>query len=389
MDKIYDLWFSLCFSPANDRAIKLYSQISSVKEIFQMKPNELRDMKIFTEKEIEILKSTDFSKAEEVIKQMQALNGDIITQIDERYPMRLKEIFTPPILLYSLGKLPDVNNSLPISLIGTRKPSIEGINAAKFISAGLVQAGVVVVSGMAQGLDAECNAAAVEAGGQTIAVLGSGVDVVYPANQRKLYEAIINGGGAVISEYPPTTKPIPRNFPVRNRIIAGISAGLCVIEANIKSGTMITVASAIDENRDIFAVPGSIFSKTAEGTNHLIKQGAKAVLAPSDILEEYYCIENYNFTPANNMVAEAPTKLTHRSKVSSNPNNAVVSRDYAVPQNINENQKCIFKELINGAMTPDEISDKTAIPIHKILIELTELEILGIVFSKEGSKYTL
>lgn len=202
---------------------------------------------------------------------------------DGEYPALLKTIFDPPQVLFYRGQLP--GDQPLIAIVGARRASAYGKNAASFLASQLVSAGFAVVSGAARGIDTAAHNGALE-GGRTFAVLGCGVDVSYPAENKRLLEKIAEQG-AVISEHPPGTPPLPGFFPARNRIISGLSRGVVVVEAAEKSGALITADFALEEGRDVFAVPGSIFSETSRGTHRLIKQGAKLVERAADILEEY------------------------------------------------------------------------------------------------------
>lgn len=201
---------------------------------------------------------------------------------NSNYPSLLREIVDAPTGLYIKGNLPK-DNFTKVSIIGSRKCSEYGVNASYKLSKDLGKRNLTIVSGMAKGIDSMAHKGAVDSGGKTIAVLGCGVDVCYPSENRSLYENIIKSG-AVISEYPPGTQPIPGFFPMRNRIISGVSSATIVIEASKKSGTIITVEQALEQGRDVYAVPGNINSKLSEGTNNLIKQGANLISSYKDVL---------------------------------------------------------------------------------------------------------
>lgn len=208
----------------------------------------------------------------------------LCTIYDEKYPSLLKNIFNPPIMLYYRGTLPSDNDNT-IAIVGARRATAYGKNAASTLAAELAANGFWVVSGGARGIDTSAHLGALK-NGSTIAVLGSGVDIVYPPENRKLFERIAEAG-VVISEYPPGTLAHSAFFPARNRIISGLSRGTIIVEAARKSGALITADFALEQGRDVFAVPGSMFSELSKGTNHLIKQGAKLVDSVSDVLEEY------------------------------------------------------------------------------------------------------
>jgi len=208
----------------------------------------------------------------------------VLTWDDEGYPRNLREIAQPPPVLYVRGSL-NAGDEWAVAMVGTRKASAYGKEAARELAAGLAANGVTVVSGLARGIDETAHRAALEAGGRTVAVLGSGVDVIYPGENRSLAKAITQAG-AIVSDYPMGTAPESANFPPRNRIISGLSKGVIVVEAGEVSGALITTDFAAEQGREVFAVPGSIKSPMARGTNRLIQQGAKLVTAVGDVLEE-------------------------------------------------------------------------------------------------------
>ena len=209
----------------------------------------------------------------------------VVTLAEEAYPPELKRIYDPPPVLYWRGsRLP--GEGLKIALVGTRRATAYGLKVAGELAAGLAAAGVGVVSGLARGIDAAAHRGALKGGGLTWGILGCGVDVVYPREHRELYRQVMERG-AIISEFPPGTPPDAGHFPARNRIISGLTAGTVVVEAAARSGALITADLALEQNRDVFAVPGPITSRYSQGPHDLIKQGAKLVTGVADILEEY------------------------------------------------------------------------------------------------------
>lgn len=200
------------------------------------------------------------------------------------YPEKLKNISSPPKELFCLGNL-ELMSKQSIAIIGSRNYSNYGKRAAQEFSYNLAKNNICIISGMAKGIDSFAHNAALNANGSTIAVIGNGIDIVYPKENIKLFNEIISNNGLIISEYPLGTKPQRQNFPARNRIISGLSDGVLVIEAKEKSGTNITVDFALDQGKDVFVIPGSIYSKTSDGTNFLIKEGAIPVTSYIDIIK--------------------------------------------------------------------------------------------------------
>jgi DNA processing protein len=213
-----------------------------------------------------------------------SLRDRVVTLVDDTYPPLLKEIPDPPLVLHFRGDVSLLART-SIAVVGSRRASPYGVNAASHLARQLAGAGIVIVSGLARGIDAAAHHAALEAGGTTIAVLGTGIDVVYPRGNARLFQRI-EEHGLIVSEFPPGSPPLPIHFPIRNRVISGLAQGTVIVEATARSGSLITARMAAEQNRDVFAVPGSIFAAGSEGTHRLIQYGAKLVHDVNDVLEE-------------------------------------------------------------------------------------------------------
>jgi DNA processing protein len=213
------------------------------------------------------------------------VNARIIALSDPEYPPRLKEIYDPPVILFVKGSV-ELLSKPGIAMVGTRHPTPYGSGMAERLAIDLAARGLVIISGMARGIDTASHRGAIAAKGKTIAILGTGIDVMYPRENTRLAEQILALGGSLISEFPVGTSPVPQNFPIRNRIISGLSAGVLVVEAAEYSGTRITSRCALEQNRDVYAVPGNVTNKNSWGPNTLIKQGAKLVATWEDVWEE-------------------------------------------------------------------------------------------------------
>ena len=213
-----------------------------------------------------------------------SLRESVVTLIDDTYPPLLKEIPDPPLVLHFRGDVSLLART-SIAVVGSRRASPYGVNAAAHLAKQLASADIVIVSGLARGIDAAAHHAALDAGGTTIAVLGTGIDVVYPRGNARLFQRI-EEHGLIVSEFPPGSPPLPIHFPIRNRVISGLTQGTVIVEATARSGSLITARMAAEQNRDVFAVPGSIFAAGSEGTHRLIQYGAKLVHDVNDVLEE-------------------------------------------------------------------------------------------------------
>lgn len=291
--KKYWIWLSLIPNLGSKKIQELLRLYKNPETIYQLKEKELMQVKGLGEKTIKSLLDEKIRGCvAKHIDYMQKNNIDIISICDKEYPQTLKEIYDAPISLYCMGNA-KILNQKAIGIVGCREASGYGKKAAKYFSYHLAQKGFNVISGLAKGIDSYAHIGAicgqtdrnlqkekeqeVETCGKTIAVVGNGLDRVYPKENELLAKQILEKGGAILSEYPLGTKPEKMNFPARNRIISGMSKGILVVEAKEKSGTLITVDFALEQGRDVFVVPGNINSICSVGTNRLIKQGAKMV----------------------------------------------------------------------------------------------------------------
>ena len=282
---LYWIWLAQKLGAGNRYLPYLMERYSDAFEVYRADSEELFDTEM-PEALQEALSDKNLDEALAISDYCTRLRIGILTYKSELYPAGLRRLKDPPTVLYYRGRMPDLSKMVSISVVGTRTMSEYGKSAGYKIAYELASAGVCIVSGMALGVDSVAACAALEAGNTTIAVLGSGVDVIYPKEHTTLYKKIIERG-AVISEYPPTTRPEGRNFPQRNRIISGLGMGTIVIEGDMRSGALITAECALEQGKDLFALPGNIDSANASGTNALLRNGADLVLEASDVLNRY------------------------------------------------------------------------------------------------------
>ena len=324
--------------------------------------------------------------AEETLKKAEEIGAKVITFDSTGFPDALRYINNPPYVLYLRGEILNWDRLLMIGVVGTREATEYGIAATKRICTGLAANGVTIVSGMARGIDTVAARAAIDSGGKTVAVLGCGIDMAYPRENTALMNEIMKNG-AVISEYPPGAKPLKTHFPERNRIISGLSKGILVTEAPKKSGALITANYALDDGRDLFAVPGSIFKKSSEGTNALIASCAKAVSSEHDILSEYvYEIERLKIKkPVKNAV-----KAFFAGKGSEKVNNEIrLSIDDKKYQNLSDKEKTVVGLLLDKNMHIDDIKRQSGIDITELNRILSMLELGGYINKLPGNNYKL
>ncbi len=290
---------------------------------------------------------------------VEALGASVVTLDDPDYPALLRELPDAPPVLYFKGTLRDVDQ-WAVAFVGTRRATVYGRDMTRTLVEGLIGAGITIVSGLALGIDAAAHKAALDAGGRTIAVMGCGIDVIYPPEHRGLAAAIIENG-ALVTEFPPGTPPEGKNFPVRNRTISGLSLGVVVVEAPPESGALLTADLAVDQGRDVFAVPGNITSKTSLGTNRLIQHGAKLVIGAEDILDEL------NLTRTT-----VETRLEVRA---------------AAPANASE--EALLHHLSDEPRHIDDLCQLVCLPITQVSSTLAIMELKGLVRRLEGMQYTL
>jgi len=338
---------------------KLIASMGSPENVFKAGVKDLLSIRGLSEEKAKNIHNFGLWEAvEKQIKDTERKKINIISYDDPLYPGVLKEIDGAPIVLYMKGEYhPDDRYS--IAVVGSRKHTSYGEVVTQKISGELASAGFTVVSGMARGIDTLSHKSALSSGGRTIAVLGSGLDVHYPAENKGLMEKIA-ASGCVISEFPPGTMPNRENFPRRNRLISGLSMGVLVVEATADSGSLITAGYALEQNKEIFAVPGSIFSENSEGTNRLIKQGAKIVLHTDDIIEE--------LAP----VLRGFIRMQDRKTADMSPEEGMVCATLTrEPKHI------------------DMVSRETKLPVHKTLELLLSLELKGLVRQTNGKRFYL
>ena len=311
------IWLTLAGGIATHRTVNVYKHFGSVKNVYSAKPRQYDDVPGLSEEDKRLFYDKSLEKADSVLDICHNKGIGIITAEDICFPKRLFTVEPMPLVLYFKGNLPAQLDGFSISIVGTREPTEYGSICAKTIAAGLAKAGVIVVSGMAKGIDGIAQRAVIAAGGITVAVLGSSVDYPYPFENKDLYNSIVEKG-AVISEYPPVTKPFKQNFPMRNRIVSGLTLGTVVVETKDHGGSLITARWALEQGRDVFSVPGSIIKETSKGTNALIRDGAIPVTCVEDILYEYeelYGIKTVSEEAKTELSLEETAKLTPDDRI--------------------------------------------------------------------------
>lgn len=285
-DRLIWIWLSLACGPGSNAYNKLFESFDTLREIYEAPKERFLEIKGISEATADALANKDITRAETILSICIKRHWGVLTYGDRAYPKRLKTLIDPPVVLYYKGRFMDLNDEVCIAVVGTRSMTEYGETQAYKLSYAMASGGAVIVSGMALGCDAMAANGALDAGRPTVAVLGSGIDVIYPSQHKTLSEHICRNG-MIITEYPPGERPEGHHFPVRNRIISGLSQGTVVVEAPVGSGALITAKTALYQGRDIYAVPGEIGNKNSEGCNALIRGGARVVMSATDVIETY------------------------------------------------------------------------------------------------------
>lgn len=278
-------WLALVLTPGlgTKRMLDLLRQYGSAGAVLRQEPRELESAGVAPAVAQSMASGCTFDEAARAVEELKTQGAEVVALTDRRYPARLREIYDPPPVLFAKGRL-ELLDTVMVAVVGSRRPSAYGLAVAERLGKDLAAAGVTVVSGMAKGIDTAAHGGALSAGGATVAVFGCGLDVIYPAENRKLAERIARDG-LLLTEFPPGTPAHPQNFPIRNRVVSGLSEGVVVVEGKQYSGSLITARLALDQNREVFAVPGNITQPSSFGPNLLIKQGAQLVQSSQDILD--------------------------------------------------------------------------------------------------------
>ncbi|MDR0446582.1 MAG: DNA-processing protein DprA [Oscillospiraceae bacterium] len=282
----YYVWLSAAEGIGAATAVKLIRHFGTAERVFFADAGEYKKVSGITPSEMAALANKDLSHPSGILARCTELGQRIVTIQDAEYPERLRNIYDPPLVLYVKGRLPAIDEEAAIAIVGTRTCTPYGLKTAEKCGYTLARRGLLVVTGLAKGVDSAAALGALRGGGGVIGVLGCGIDVIYPPTNKELYEDV-SGVGALISEYPPGTDAAGRHFPARNRIISGLSVGVAVIEAPLRSGALITASRALEQGRDVFAVPGNVDSFASAGANKLLRDGAIPMTSPEDIVNEY------------------------------------------------------------------------------------------------------
>ncbi len=396
---VYWIWMS-CGLGAGASCLDLISYYEwNPYEIYGSTFNEIFSLDVLTKRQVEKLKNFPLEEAQKIYDTAMENGWKIVTPSSEYYPPQLLHLQNLPLVLYVEGDEATLTNELMISVVGARKASDYGNSVARALSSAMADIGFTIVSGGALGIDSSAHKGALDENGKTICVLGCGLGTKYLMDNKPLRDKIVNNG-ALISEFPPYYPASRITFPLRNRIISGISLGTVVVEAGEKSGSLITARLALEQGKDVFAVPGDLVSSSFLGTNNLIRNGATPVFSPNDILESYHSrffeklgkkerfpddeiirrTQKYLLETENEVVAEKPQKKSVEK--------AVKTKKEA-PAYLTANAKKVYDFLNEDPKHIDEIINACGESTEKILSAITELEIYGLATQLSGRRYKI
>lgn len=367
-------WIALNMTPGVGPRVsaRLLEHFGSAEAIFDAPRRDLGLLRLAPETIECIVNRELHDRAEAEIELVRKLGGDILVLDDGVYPALLRETYDPPVTLYVKGAWEECLDRPCIAIVGSRRCSTYGQNAALMLSRELAQRGVAIISGLARGIDAAAHRGALEAGGRTVGVMGTGLDQIYPRDHRKLAQEILKHKGALVTQFPLGTPPVSENFPYRNRVISGLSLGVVVIEAAENSGSLITARLAMEQNREVFAVPGNITSRNSFGTNYLIKgAGAKLVQQWQDVVSEL---------PADIAAQMLPPPSGKKKR-----QGELLDRLQTAPADLNEHERLVLKLL--DPDTPkqiDSLAETTGLSITQLTAALLTLEMRELIRALPG-----
>lgn len=388
----YWLWLSSAEVSARSKAA-LIEYYGDAETAFRAPKGEFAGISGVSRKDAEELEKRDMNAAATIFARCKKSGTEIVTMADKKYPARLRNVFAPPVVLYVKGRFPAMDEKAAIAVIGTRKATEYGLKMGRKIAYEITKCGGTVVSGLTAGIDSAALTAAMDAGGECVAVLGLPIELEHSSLSKRITE-----NGALVSEYPPGTKPYKSFFRERNRITSGLALGVVAVEAPEKSGTGLFIAEAAEQGKEIFAVPGNADSPNSVGTNGYIKDGAKPVTCGWDVLCEFesrWNVENVpcGVTPAEETVSACEQKVKENSsapqKVVDKEKDTIYSEMPERIAELPEDQRSIMTALIDGSALVDELISATGLAPARVLSQLTVLEIKGFVQRLPGRRIAI
>lgn len=400
---VYWIWLQRAIGPGSSEAPKLLDAFGTAKAVWEADRLTLQKAGITAKRTLDALGRKALDAAEKQAQRC-ARMGWMLTPEDERYPEPLRQIFSPPLVLYGKGELPPFGeDAVPaIGVVGTRRSTAYGVRATAALAAGLAAVGCPIISGGARGIDRAAHEGALYASGRTVIVQACGLNVEYPFQNRDLRRDVLESGGAIVTEFLPDTRPLSGNFHIRNRLISGLSRGICVVEAPAVSGALITARTAREQGRDVFVVPGRVTDEQNDGSHTLIREGAILVTRPSQVLEEYPSLSDKRVLESadrghaayhewRERGSRAPTKTVSEPTAEASPvpeeagGEPMPCPTYASPA-----AQTVYAALVGEKpLTMDELSIKIGLTSAEMFSALTELELYGCVDNQAGKRYAI
>lgn len=378
---VYWLWLATRAKVQAKDKLALLEHFHSPEDVYFLKEQDYTNAVELSAEAVKALQDKDLKLPEKIMADCDRKRINILTWEDARYPNRLKNIYDPPLVLYYKGRLPDFDNLPVIGVVGTREASAYGLSTAQKLGGEITACGGVVVSGMAMGVDAMATHGALTESDYAVGVLGCGVDRVYPACNAELFRRM-ERSGCLISEYPPGTKPDKWNFPRRNRIISGLSCGVVVVEAPVKSGSLITARQALEQGRDVFVVPGNIDIPTFQGSYALLREGAIAVSSGWEILSEYEAV----YPELIRKAVPAEEKNAPVDKITVDNGEKPPYSDLEIrAEDLTADEQAVLSRL-NGEMLMDNLIAGCGLSTSAVMAAVTMLEIKGLVATLPGGR---
>ena len=392
----YWVWLSMLRGLSSKARAGLMEHFDSARDVFFASAEELRQLDFLDAQSLAALEEHAIVHAENVLDVCAQKGISVITRQDAAYPRRLANIYDPPAVLYVMGRLPSIDDEAAVAVVGTRTASVYGLRMGRRLGSELAEGGAVVLTGLAKGVDSAAAEGALAAEGCVVGVLGTAIDVVYPAYNGPLFDAVMRRG-ALVSEYPPGYPTMRENFPRRNRILSGLALGTVIVEAPEKSGALITARHALEQGRDVYAVPGNADSENCAGANALLKEGARPVTSGWDILSEYVKQYPHRISKPTGKFRAAAEKVTARPVQEQKATEKAVDNSKATDyidleaqlKDLTERQLKIVTVLVRPAMHVDDIVELTGLDARTVLAELTFLQIKGYVRQEKGKRYSL
>lgn len=374
----YWVWLSTRSNVGARTSVALLEAFGNPEEVYRANREQLLASGCITPNMLPSLLDKSLLETNRILADCTDKQIRILTLHEDGYPASLRVIADPPLILYLRGDLPDTEERPVIGIVGARSASAYGLSVAERMGYQLHAGGCTVVSGMAKGVDGAAMRGALKAGNRVIAVLGCGVDTIYPRENKDIYNELLTRG-CIVSEYPPQTPPVPENFPPRNRIISGLSDGVLIVEAPKKSGSLITAEDALEQNRDVFAIPGNIGVPACEGSNRLIRNGAELVQDGSDILQAY--AYRYELTPD-----QAPSDSQTEKTIDTDKPIVYIDAQ-VIPQGLSAECAAVMKAVGASTLTMDEVISASGLRAGKVLSAVTLLEVKGYLQRLAGNRF--